>query len=184
MPGGFTCLGSMRSGYDGKGRTRAVPSSHATLIAIGDVVTETGTADALGNPQVDVATASTIVSGVVVGIVPDYSTEALSDIKILASTAGTVIINEDPDAEYEVDVSNGPLVLDDVGLNANLVATAATTSGGLTRSNMTLNATGKATTATLQFRIVRLVTGSDGVLGSRAVVRVNKSINNTGGTGV
>lgn len=93
-------------------------------------------------------------------------------------------MNEDPDAEYEVDVENGPLVVANVGLNANLVANAATTSGGLTTSNMTLNATGVATTATLQFRIVRLLVGADGVLGSRAVVRVNKSINNTGGTGV
>jgi hypothetical protein len=75
-------------------------------------------------------------------------------------------------------------VLADVGLNANLVATAATTSGGLTTSNMTLNATGVATTATLQFRIVRLLTSAAGVLGGRAVVRVNKSINNTGGTGI
>jgi hypothetical protein len=174
----------MRSGYDGKGRTYAVPASHASIIAIGDVVTETGTADANGNPQVDVATASTIVTGVVVGIRPDYSTEALSDIRIPASTAGTVIVNEDPDAEYEVNVSNGPLVLADVGLNANIVATAATTSGGLTRSNMTINATGIATTATLQFRIERLLVGSDGVLGSRAVVRVNKSTNNTGATGI
>jgi len=184
MPGGFTCLGSLSSNYDGKGRTYAVPSSHASLMTIGDVVTETGTADALGNPQADVATASTIVTGIVVGVVPDYSTEQLSDIKISASTAGAVIVNIDPNAEYEVDVENGPLGVADVGLNANLVANAATTSGGLTRSNMTLNATGKATTATLQFRIVRLVTGADGVLGSRAVVRVNKSTNNTGATGI
>ena len=184
MSGGFTCLGSLSSNYDGKGRTYAVPSSHASLIAIGDVVTETGTAAANGDAQVDVATASTIVTGVIVGIKPDYSTEALSDIKIAASTAGTVIVNCDPNAEYEVDVSNGPLVLADVGLNANLVATAATTSGGLTTSNMTLNATGVATTATLQFRIVRLLTSAAGVLGGRAVVRVNKSINNTGGTGI
>jgi hypothetical protein len=182
--GGFTCIGSLSSNYDGKGRTYAVPSSHASLIAIGDVVTETGTADANGDAQVDVATASTIVTGVIVGIKPDYSTEALGDIKIAASTAGTVIVNCDPNAEYEVDVSNGPLVLADVGLNANLVATAATTSGGLTTSNMTLNATGVATTATLQFRIVRLLTSAAGVLGGRAVVRVNKSINNTGGTGI
>lgn len=184
MPGGYTCLGSLSSNYDGKGRTYAVPSSHASLMCIGDVVTETGTADSLGNPQVDVATASTIVTGVVVGIVPDYATEQLSDIKIPASAAGTVIVNVDPNAEYEVDVENGPLVVANVGLNANLVANAATTEGGLTRSNMTLNATGIATTATLQFRIVRLVTGSDGVLGSRAVVRVNKSTNNTGATGI
>ena len=63
--GGFTCIGSLSSNYDGKGRTYAVPSSHASLIAIGDVVTETGTADANGDAQVDVATASTIVKSAV-----------------------------------------------------------------------------------------------------------------------
>lgn len=184
MPGGFVCTGSLSSNYDGKGRTYAVPSSHASLMAIGDVVTETGTADSLGNPQVDVATASTIVTGVVVGIVPDYSTEQLSDIKIPASTAGTVIVNVDPNAEYEVDVSGTALAAADVGLNANIVATAATTSGGLTRSNMAIDSSTKATTATLQFRIVRLLTDAAGTLGARAVVRVNKSTNNTGATGI
>lgn len=182
--GGFTCIGSMRSGYDGKGRTFAVPASHASLLTIGDVVLETGTADADGNPQVDAATAGSIVTGVIVGIKPDFATEQMSDIKIPASTAGTVIVNVDPDAEYEVDVSNGPLVLADVGLNANIVATAATTSGGLTTSNMTINATGVAATATLQFRIVRLLTNAAGTLGARAVVRLNKSSTNLGATGV
>lgn len=184
MPGGFLCTGSLQSGYDGKGRTYRVPSSHASLLAIGDAVLETGTATSDGFPQVDAATAGSIVTGVIVGIVPDYSTESFGDIRLPASTAGTVIVNTDPDAEYEVDVSNGPLVAADVGLNANLVATAATTSGGLTRSNMTLNSTGKATTSTLQFRIVRLLVGPDGVLGSRALVRLNVSTASNGATGV
>lgn len=184
MPGGFICVGSMRSNYDGKTREYTVPSSHASLLTVGDVVTETGTADANGDPQVDAATAGSIVTGVIVGIKPDYATEFLSDIKLVAGTAGKVLVNIDPDAEYEVDVSNGPLVVADVGLNVNIVATAATTSGGLTTSNMTVNATGKATTSTLQFRVLRLLQNSAGVLGGRARVRPNVSINNIGATGV
>ena len=184
MPGGYATTGSQYNEYQRRTRTFAVPASHASLISVGDAVLETGTADALGNAQVDVATAGSLLTGIVVGIRPDFANEAFSDSKILASTAGIVFVNVDPRAEFEVDVVNGPLLLADVGLNANLVATAATTTGGLTTSNMTLNATGKATTATLQFRILSLLAGTDGVLGSRAKVRLNAHTSIAGAAGV
>jgi hypothetical protein len=124
------------------------------------------------------------VTGVIVGIAPDFTTESFSDVKIAASTAGSVIVNVDPEAEYEVDVTGTTLAAADVGLNINIAATAATTSGGLTRSNMVVDSATKATTATLQFRIVRLATSAAGVLGDRCVVRLNKSSANLGATGV
>lgn len=185
MPGGFKYVGSLSDNQTGKLRTFGVPSSHASLIAIGDVVRVTGTANSTtGEAQVDVATATQSVTGVVSGIVPNYSTENFTDVSLAASTAGTVQVIVDPRAEFEVDVTNGPLVVADVDLNVDLVATAATASGGLTVSNMTVNATGKATTDTLPFRVIRLVVGSDGVLGSRCVVRLNNSTAIAGATGV
>lgn len=185
MPGGFKAVGSVMIEPDGKIKTFDVPSSHASLIAPGDVVTLNGTATATTSvPQVDASTAGQAVTGVVVGIVPNYATETLNAVGLPASTAGSVYVLADPMAYYEVDVSNGPLAVADVGLNANLVATAATLSGGLAISNMTLNATGKATTNTLQFRIEKLLTDSAGVLGNRALVRVNSSTYITGTTGV
>ena len=184
MSGGFKYTGSLSDNSCGKLRTYAVPSSHASLIASGDVVRVTGTAAADGLPQVDVATATQSVTGVVSGISPNFATENFTDVSLAASTAGSLQVIVDPHAEYEADVSNGPLLVADVGLNVDLVATAATASGGLTASNMTVNATGKATTATLPFRVTALLVGSDGVLGSRCKVRVNNSTAVSGATGV
>jgi hypothetical protein len=185
MPGGFKAVGSVMIEPDGKIKIFDVASSHSTLIAPGDIVTFTGTGTATTSvPQVDVSTAGQAVTGLVVGVVPNYANETLNSVGLAASTAGSLYVLCDPMAYMEVDVSNGPLAVADVGLNANLVATAATLSGGLAVSNMTLNATGKATTNTLQFRIEKLLTDSAGVLGNRALVRVNSSTYITGTSGV
>lgn len=184
MSGGFKYVGSLFDDQTGKLRTFGVPAAHASLIAIGDVVRVTAAADANGDPQVDVATATQSVTGVISGITPNYSTENFTDVSLAALVAGSVQVITDPRAEFEVDVSNGPLVAADVGLNVDLVATAATATGGLTSSNMTVNFTGRATTDTLPFRVLRLVVGSDGVLGSRCVVRINNSTAIAGATGV
>lgn len=185
MAGGFRLVDSDQQEYNGKLVTFDVDAAHATIIAVGDVVRHSGTATAVtSQPQADVATAAQSITGVVAGIVPQYSTESFTDTGLPASTGGSILVCTDPRALYEVDVTNGPLAVADVGLNADIVATAATKSGGLTSSNMTLNATGKATTSTLQFRIVKLLVGSDGVLGSRAQVRMNNSTTISGATGV
>jgi len=185
MPGGFRFQGTVNYGPDGKLEKFDVDAAHASRLSIGDVVRITGTATAAtGVSQVDAAAATQQVTGVISGIVPNFATENLSDTGLAAATAGTVLVQVDPQAEYEVDVSNGPLLVADVGLNVDLVATAATQSGGLTISNMSVNATGKATTNTLPFRVVALLTDSAGVLGNRARVKVNSSTNNAGVTGV
>lgn len=185
MPGGFKFVGSAGYNPDGKLQRFDVDAAHATRISIGDFVRITGTATAdTGVAQVDAAAAAQSLTGSVSGIVPNYATENLTDTGLPALTAGSLLVQIDPLAEYEADVSNGPLVVADVGLNVDLVATAATQSGGLTISNMTINATGKNTTNTLQFRVVALLTGSDGVLGSRALVRLNNSTTIAGATGV
>ena len=103
-----------------------------------------------------------------------------------ALTAGTVKVHIDPNLDYIVDVANGTLVADNVGLNANIVNTAATKSGGLTISNMKLNATGIATTVTLPLRIVGIPRNEvDGTLdGTKAIVRINNSALRAGTVGV
>ncbi len=185
MSGGFKYVGTDQQDPIGKLRTYNVDVGHATILAKGDVVRITGTATATTSvPEVDAAAAAQSVTGVIAGVNPNYTTEALTETGLPASTAGSVLVVTDPLALYEVDVVNGPLAVADVGLNCDLVATAATRSGGMTVSNMTLNATGKATTNTLQFRVLKLLTGSDGVLGSRALVRINNTTTITGTTGV
>lgn len=186
MPGGFKYVATLTNGDpSAKLKTFDIAASHASRLAIGDVVRITGTATAVTSvPQVDAAAAGQSVTGVVAGFVPNYATESFTDTGLPASTAGTALVICDPLAYYEVDVSNGPLVVADVGLNADIVATAATLNGGLSISNMTINSTGKATTSTLQFRIEKLLTDSAGVLGNRALVRVNNDTFITGATGV
>lgn len=184
MSGGFKWRGSLGDNPCGVVNTYGVAAGHSTRLAIGDAVVITSTAGSDGTQQVDAASASGPVTGVIIGIVPDFATESFTDVSLPASTAGQVLVQEDPRAEYEVDVANGPLAVADVGLNAPIVVTAATQSGGLTISNMEINDTGAATTATLPFRIVRLLEDDAGVLGNRAIVRVNASTNVSGAAGV
>ena len=185
MSGGFNWDRSQGpTDTNGKVFTYDVAAAHATAIAPGDVIRISGTASADGKPQADVATATQSVTGICFGVDPTFAGEALSQTTLPALTAGSLKVNVDPDALYEVDVANGPLVVANVGLNADIVATAASTSGGLTVSNMTLNATGVATTVTLPFRIVALREDDAGALGERALVRINNSTNSPGAIGV
>ncbi len=184
MAGGFKWVGSLVDDTKGKVKKFPVSASHATRLSIGDVVAIQNTADANGVQLVDAAVAGSAVTGVIVGVVPNFATESFTDTGLAASTAGEVLVSCDPDALYEVEVSNGPLVIADVGLNLPLVATAATVSGGLTISNMTVNKTGAATTALTEFRLEKLLTGTDGVLGSKCVVKVNNSTYKAGTAGV
>jgi len=182
---GFQYFGTEDQGdVTGKVKKFAVDAAHSTILAAGDVVRVTGTGTAAGKSAVDTGVANTANTGVVTSIIPNFAGEALSQTWLPATTAGEVLVNTDPYALYEVAVANGPLAAADVGLNVPLVATAATVSGALPTSNMTVNATGKATTATLPFRVVELRRDSAGVLGNRAVVRVNASTSNIGATGI
>lgn len=184
MPG-FIFTGTGFDDPHGKLERFDVPATHATRIAIGDLVRINGEASATtGVAQVDTPTAGQSVTGVVSGIVPGFATENFTDTGLGALAAGAVLVQCDPRAEYEVDVVNGPLVSANVGLNATYVPTAATNTAGYTQSNMVLNATGVATTSTLPFRIIKLLVGSDGVLGSRALVRLNESTSIAGAAGV
>lgn len=184
MPG-FFFTGTGFDDPHGKLERFDVAAAHATRLAIGDLVRITGTASAVtGVAQVDAPTAGQSVTGVISGIVPGFATENFTDTGLAASTLGSVLVQCDPRAEYEVDVVNGPLAVTDVGLNATYVPTAATNTAGYTQSNMVLNATGVATTSTLPFRIIKIMAGSDGVFGSKALVRLNETTMIAGATGV
>lgn len=186
MTGGFKLDRTQsQSETTGKVFSYGVDAGHASILAPGDVIRISGTANATtGNPEADAATATQSVTGILAAVDPRFAGEALSDSALPATTAGTIKVNVDDQALYEVDVSNGPLAVASVGLNADIVATAATATGGVTSSNMTLNATGVATTVTLPFRIVALREDSAGVLGNVAIVRINNSTISAGAIGV
>lgn len=185
MPGGFQHARTQSQGdVTGKLFAYDVAATHSTRIAPGDVARISGTASADGKPQADTAASTQSVTGIITAIDLQLAGEALSNTGLAALTAGGFSVDVDPHALYEVDVSNGPLVVANVGLNADLVATAASLTGGLTISNMTINATGAATTQTLPFRIVALLEDDAGVLGNRALVRINNSTISDGAAGV
>lgn len=159
-----------------------VASTHATIIAPGDVVVYTGTAQAgTGIREVDAATAAGVIAGVVDAVDYNLSGENLTDTALPASQAGYVFIRTQPTNVFLVDTT-ATLAVADVGLNAQPNWTAASKSGGLSISNMKLDSATKAATATFQFRIIGLAEDDDGVLGNRALVRMNNcaATNTTG----
>ena len=102
---------------------------------------------------------------------------------MLASTAGTVKVRIDQYALYEID-ADATMTVADVGLNVGLNVTTATKSGGLTVSNMTVDAATAATTQTLPYRIVALVEGDTSTLGERVLVRPNATTASDGAAGI
>lgn len=180
---GYSVYNAGNSTGDNTGKTRRVyvDAAHATLIAPGDLVRATGSADSEGVAAVDALTATgQQVFGVVASVEYRYAGENLSRTGLPAGSAGYLYVQTDPALWLEAPVVNGPLLAADVGLNVDSTYTAATNSGVLDISNMSINATGKATTATLQLRVQQLLPDANGVLGNRALV----SINNQSATGV
>lgn len=167
------------NGYTGKVYTYAVAAGHSTLIAPGDFVSATGTGTTKGVPYVDATAAAGLISGVVTSVNPNFSN--LEQKGLPASTAGTLQVEVDPMALYEIPISGAALAVTDIESNADILATAATSSGGAARSNMTLNGSAVvASGATGQLRIVGLKEDPDGVLalgavGNIAIVRINES---------
>lgn len=170
-------------GTTGNVFTFAVDAAHATLLAPGDVVVITGDGAADGTSEVDTGNATTANTGVIESVDFTLAGEALTETGLPALTAGTVKVRVDQFALYEVD-SDATLTVADVGLNVGINVATATKSGGLTVSNMNVDAATAAVTVTLPFRIVALLEDSAGVLGNRVLVRPNATTASTGGTGI
>lgn len=185
MPGGFKHVNTESQGdVTGKQKTFSVLAATNEVIVPGDLVRIAGTANAQGIANVAIAPTGSACTGVVQSIDPTFAGESLSTTHHKAQTLGTLKVNVDPNATYEVDVANGPLAITDVGLNCPAVVTAATANGGLFPSVMKANATGKAATSTLPLHIVALKEDSDGVLGNVAIVRLNETTVALGATGI
>lgn len=151
-----------------------VPASDATALFVGDPVILAGSADSDGVPTVTRATAAAAgrITGVVVGVVPSPSLETQYR---PASTAAYVLVCDDPNQVYEIqeDADGGALAAADVGLNADLIAGSGSTVTG--RSGFELDSSTKATTATLQLRILGFAQRADNEIGANAkvLVRIN-----------
>lgn len=187
MAGGFRPVQD-RSGhsYTGKIETYAVDATHSTLLAVGDLVVETGNLDAAtGLSEVDAISAGTgnLITGVIVGI--DFNPSDLEAKGLAASTAGTVKVAVDKDMILEAETLGGTFALTDVGGNLPVTVTAATASGGLVNSNMVVNTTGNSASTTEQVRVIGVKDSGDitfpAAAGTTLFVRINESTNDAVG---
>lgn len=185
MAGGFRPIQD-RSGhsYTGKVETYAVDAGHTTLLAVGDLVVETGNLDAAtGVSEVDAASAGNLITGVIVGI--DFNPSNLEAKGLAISTAGTVKVAVDKDMLLEAETSGGTFALTDVGGNLPIVATEATASGGLVNSNMVVNTAGGAISGSDQIRVVGVKDSGDitypAPAGTTLICRINESTNDAVG---
>jgi hypothetical protein len=171
--GGFRPVTSIGdSSYNGRVQTYSVASTHATLLAVGDLVIETGVADANGVAGVDAAAAGGLISGVIVAIA--YNMSNLEQAGLPAGTAGTVMVAPaTSDLLLTAYVNASGITVNDVSANADIVATAATLTGGLANSNMVINGASYGS-ATAQIRIVGLVDGATGA-SAKVYCRINES---------
>ena len=163
--------------YNGAANRYFVPASDATALFNGDPVIINGSGDTVGVPGAIIATAAggNRWTGVVVGFEP-LTTPTIPLGYRPASTAGYLLVADDPDLLFEIqeDSGGGALAVTDIGLNADLIAGAGST---VTRqSGWQLDTSTKATTATLQLRIVGFVQRADNEVGANAKILVRNNL--------
>lgn len=198
MGAGFQLNRSQSSGeFAGVTEVFDIAATHTTRLAVGDVVTISGTSTVTpvgsqmaGRSQIDAADPNDAppiaeITGIISSFTPNLAEESLNDAGGLAAlTAGSAQVVIDNNTLFEVE-SATTLVANNVGLNATFVATEATQTGGLTISNMTLTGTGAVAEVDFPFRIFKLLEGkTSGVLGDRALVRMNNTTAKPGALGV
>lgn len=172
---GFMPVGAGGGGYRGRVTEYFVPASDGTALFRGDPVIIAGSGDTAGVPSITRATAGSAgrVTGVVVGFRPSANIRANG--YRIASTAEYILVADDPALVCEVqdDSVGGALAVTDIGLNADMIAGTGSTATKV--SGFMLDTSTKATTATLQLRILGIVQRADVEIGttSKVLVRFN-----------
>lgn len=174
--------------YTGQARMYYVPVGNATALYVGDPVTRlTADADTNGVPSVSIGVAGSAVCGVIVGILPVSAGVSLvgspsPDLtvrRLAASTAGYVLVADDPNLVFEVEegttagAAGTALTAAAVGNNANFIIIAGATT--VSDSGTLLNNATEDTTATLNLKLLGLAQREDNAFGSRAkwLVKIN-----------
>ena len=189
------------SPYNGQANIYYVASA-ADELFVGDPVKVAGSADANGIQSVDLCGASDVPVGIVVGIMHSkfdpagkmttgsVALDLPAVAQIAASGAGYVLVADAPDIimEVEADTSATPAAVD-VGLNASHItlANSLTRTSATVTSTAAINTTTKATTSTLNFRILGFVQRVDNEIGAsaRLLVGFNRhQFNSVGTTGI
>lgn len=180
--------------WDGKVNFYSIDSGDGSAYATGDLVALSGSGSATGIPGVILGTAGNTAVGVIVsaggtnpGGGPYLDPNNLNTVKIPAVKTQNyyVAVVDDPQVVFEIQEVNGPLAVTDIGLNANILY-AAPAAAVNAYSGTQMNATGKAVTATLNLKIIRLVQRVDNAIGlfAKWEVLINNHQYRAGITGV
>lgn len=162
-------------GLQGQVERFYIPSTDATAVYVGDIVKLAGSADVNGVATVARFAANTdLPIGVVVGFEVDPTNLNAPSQYRAASTARYALVSVSPDVVYEVQAT-GTTVVADVGLNAGVTFTAGSSSTGI--SGMELDATTKATTATLPLKILGWVQRPDVDIADGTSMKVHVLLN-------
>lgn len=163
--------------YSGSGSLYHVAVGDAQVIAPGDPVIVTGTADTSGVPTVTRASAGSTnrITGVMLGIT---SGNALLDgtgsitfdstLNTVTLTSQFILVEDNPKTVYKVQ-TDGAFAITDISANANLVAAASPADG---KSGWEVDSTSFAVGATLQVKVLRLVQVEDNEVGANAILEV------------
>lgn len=154
------------SGKAYTGACKRYKKEASTIIAVGDPVVLTGTAEAVtGIALVDRAAAgSGTITGVVVGIDPVRSD--LTKNHLAAADAGYVLVADDPDLVFEIqeDSVGSNLAVTDVGEFCDIVVANADTTTGMSQVELDSSNAGTGD----QLRILGMVQREDNELGANA----------------
>ncbi len=178
------------SPFNGQLTLYFIPATDATACAVGDLVDLTGAADQYGIPVVTRATsASGPFLGAIVGFLPSGTAPVdgalgtgTADLSLSgfrpASTARYCLVADSPDVVYEAQGSGTFVWNADPGLNANSTTTAAGANGNAGVSNMQVDLSTKAVTATLGLKILGASRRVDQDIADTSNVKLEVMINN------
>ena len=183
----FGCIPICQNGgaYNGQIDLMYMPSSDATVLAVGDLVKLVANGDADGVPTCDIVAAGDTTCGIVVGFAwENGDQEDLPNYKP-ASTEAYVQVATDPNLRFIIqeDSDGGALAATDIGSNANIatyVAANATTG----RSQIELDSSTAAATSTLDLAIHRLYPVANNEIGANAIWECSFNVHQYGSVGV
>jgi len=171
------------SPWNGGGNVYYIPTGDTNVYTIGDPVISAAGMDSNGVPQVAIATGTSTIRGVIVGVIPVApsnslvgSTLALESLIIPATKAKDyyVLVCDDPNVIYKAQMDNGTITGSAaLSTTANKNCSFTVNSGTGTFSNAVLGAATINTTNTLNVKLFGLVIDP----------QVNAGVSLTGTTG-
>jgi hypothetical protein len=168
---GFTPV-RYRDGTPYTGAAQRCSYITAADLYVGDVVSTSGTADATGVMGVSLTGETAAVYGIVVGFEPIVSDLTANYITSAQATGdgAFVLVATDKNIVFEVKEDGGGAfnAAVDVGLNTNSIDGGAVPAYG--ESGAVLDSSDKATTATLQFKLLGLAQTPDNAFGDSDTV--------------